>query len=506
MRVAGYVILLWVACLVLVGLAHGATLPIPKLPPAAAAPNVPFLETGRDLPPVIPSACQTQPMGNPFLLPWLSVDAISGDGTNIGIGSNHGCITPQNEPAIAVNPTNPQNVVIGSNDYRLCCDSAMHNDGGGIAYSSFDGGKTFEQVISPGWTTISGGRGFFGAVDSAGDPSLAYGPHGTLYYANMAFSRSSNLNGLAVSVSKDGGRSFSRPHLVAALNDPRYFIDKPWVTVGPGGMIYVSFTLFVSDDSGHYVASPIFLAESRDSVHWKYYLVSGGWFYNQGSTPQVSPTGKLFVSFEGYDVSTGQDEILVVSAAAHTLTVVASVHDNPACYFVNGDGRETLTGETFRSNNFPAFSIDPVTGRQVLAWADNVSCSKPTRSEILTSFGNASGTHYSAPYQLPGEGDRSFPAVAAFNGSVAVSYYTRGYATDGKSLDYALQYPLVGQQEFRLTEQSSDPSLQFDGAFIGDYTGLVLGTDGVAHAAWTDFRGLPGVTAPNQDIYTAAVR
>jgi hypothetical protein len=33
-----------------------------------------------------------------------------------------------------------------------------------------------------------------------------------------------------------------------------------------------------------------------------------------------------------------------------------------------------------------------------------------------------------------------------------------------------------------------------------------MGFDGVLHSCWTDFRGNPGVTSPNQDSYTDAVR
>jgi hypothetical protein len=34
---------------------------------------------------------------------------------------------------------------------------------------------------------------------------------------------------------------------------------------------------------------------------------------------------------------------------------------------------------------------------------------------------------------------------------------------------------------------------------------VALGSDGVLHPCWTDFRGKPGVTAPNQDAYTQAI-
>jgi hypothetical protein len=32
--------------------------------------------------------------------------------------------------------------------------------------------------------------------------------------------------------------------------------------------------------------------------------------------------------------------------------------------------------------------------------------------------------------------------------------------------------------------------------FIGDYTAVAMGSDGVAHPRWTDFRGNPGAASP----------
>jgi hypothetical protein len=33
-----------------------------------------------------------------------------------------------------------------------------------------------------------------------------------------------------------------------------------------------------------------------------------------------------------------------------------------------------------------------------------------------------------------------------------------------------------------------------------------MGSDLVIHPVWTDFRGRPGLTGPNQDPYTQAIR
>jgi hypothetical protein len=44
---------------------------------------------------------------------------------------------------------------------------------------------------------------------------------------------------------------------------------------------------------------------------------------------------------------------------------------------------------------------------------------------------------------------------------------------------------------------------EFSGSFIGDYTGVAVDSDGTAHAVWTDNRGNPGLTTPNQDTVVA---
>jgi hypothetical protein len=72
-------------------------------------------------------------------------------------------------------------------------------------------------------------------------------------------------------------------------------------------------------------------------------------------------------------------------------------------------------------------------------------------------------------------------------------------------LDYAASVSTDGfASERRLTSEGSNPFVEFaDGSFIGDYSQAAIGSNGVVHTAWTDFRGRPGVTAANQDVYVA---
>ena len=67
-------------------------------------------------------------------------------------------------------------------------------------------------------------------------------------------------------------------------------------------------------------------------------------------------------------------------------------------------------------------------------------------------------------------------------------------------LDFALKTCADGfAAATRVSSQSSNPYILFAGSFIGDYTGTAVDAEGNVTTVWTDFRGNPGVTTPNQD-------
>jgi hypothetical protein len=78
-------------------------------------------------------------------------------------------------------------------------------------------------------------------------------------------------------------------------------------------------------------------------------------------------------------------------------------------------------------------------------------------------------------------------------GGVVTSYYDRKYGHDQSTgfMDFTLK--VSGGAYVRVTDQSLPPSNEFPGTsgyslFMGDYTGLAVGSDGVAHPAWEDTR------------------
>src|SRR5438876_11445909 len=117
---------------------------------------------------------------------------------------------PQNETAIAVDPSNPNRVVGAANDYvtrTWSCSvsgtpcSAL-GDGYSGTYFSNDGGATWCCTSSdpshlgtliPGVERLTGGP-----YDAGGDPALAFDSRGHVYYAGLGFDRTAPPNAVAV--------------------------------------------------------------------------------------------------------------------------------------------------------------------------------------------------------------------------------------------------------------------------------------------------------------------
>lgn len=480
-----------------------------------------------------------------------NVDTITGD-TVVNVGSQTGCYAAQNETTVAVNPENPRNLVAGSNDYRVFNSREDRNDSSGWAYTSFDGGKTWKNIELPGLTYQTGATGALTDMDSAGDPVLAFGPHNTVYYANIVFSRLNAGSGIAVSVSHNGGLTWGSPSIVqldgvlpdGTATPTNYFNDKNWITVDPRtGQVYVTWTRFTYDSSGNYLESPIVEKTSDNQGRsWSAaYRVSptttnfsgGLTAFAQGSNPQVTRNGTVYIAYEGTVCAT----LACNGASDHDATVIASSRDHGKTWTneivgqnydfpYNADvANETLTGENFRINSYPQLTVDPVTQHLYVTWADDRNGQYTSAGVSVKTDGtafiasSADGRHWSSVTAAEPGGDVVFPAVAAFGGKVAVTYYTRSYDPSGIDLDYA--YTTVGwngqySAQHRITTQSANPQVQFvstgavtgntlQGVFIGDYSAAVIGWDGQLHPVWTDFRGHPGVDTPHQTVDTQSI-
>jgi hypothetical protein len=512
-------------------------------------------QTALDTPAAAAGLCRSAPVNVPGAYATLAaseVDAIVGDPVNNSGFSNFGCTTPQNETSIAVNPTDENNIVAGANDYRVCCDFTGLNDATGWAYYSFDGGKTWGNVQVPALTAETGSAGVFKKFDAAGDPALTFSPDGVAYYANIVFSRVSFASGVVVSVSRDGGQTWSDPNLVTFVDAGNFAHDKEWIAAGTDGKVAVTWTRFnLGPHGAGYNSSPIVSAVSKD--YGKTWNGAGSPVsddahpYNQGSQVQYGPDGALYVAYEGATPSSGYSQDATVIArstddgATFQTKELARVYDDNNCYPIYA-GRQTLTDMHFRLNSYPSMSVDPLSGVISLVWADQkgsgncggagASFVGTTSNQVRLIRSSWAGIGSAPVTTVTTKADKVFPSVASYNDKLVISYYTRDYGITSRAdvchwrtndlhggqvdpspstasvcMDYASKTWTAGggfSSQRRLSSESSNPFVQFaNGAFIGDYSQVAMGIDGRAHASWTDFRGNPGVTSPNQDVLVA---
>ena len=497
---------------------------------------------------------------NPYRNPAPNVDQITND-TTVTVGSQAGCSSAQNETTIAVNPNNPQNLVAGSNDYRVFNSREQRNDSSGWAYTSFDGGKTWANIQLPHLTYQTGATGALSYMDSAGDPIVAFGPNNTVYYGNIAFSRANPTAGgsqvasaIVLNVSHDGGLHWSEPIIVQkdGVDDAgnpvptNYFNDKIWLAADKtSGRVYVTWTRFTYDSDGNYLESPIVVARGthygrsfrsykRVDVAFRNPAQSPGLVpYSQGSNPQVGRDGALYIAYEGTSCATlacdqagDRDVTVVATSRDHGATFSRAIVDTNYDFPLNPDlGTLALTGENFRINSYPQLSYDPVYDHLAITWADDRNgkydksgVSVRTNGDNIVST-SSDGLHWTSPTVVGTSQDEVFGAIADYAGVIGLTSYTRHYDRQGINLDYAYwssHKQLRGRSAIhRITTQSENPQVQFvsqdedgniyQGVFIGDYSATALGSDLRLHPCWTDFRGKPGVTDPNQDAYTQSI-
>jgi hypothetical protein len=139
------------------------------------------------------------------------VEVYSDGGDDVRTNEEYFCF-PQNETSIDTNPVHGQekNIVSGINDYRL----------GGTGASGFgasnDNGQTWYSGIIP-FPTINPVGTSQGWLISGGDPAVVFDRAGVVYYAQIAFNRDDDTNGITVQRSTNGGYTWSRACIVHAI-------------------------------------------------------------------------------------------------------------------------------------------------------------------------------------------------------------------------------------------------------------------------------------------------
>ena len=157
------------------------------------------------------SAAQSQPR-TPASATAGCPNRYVGGGTSGGpnVKVNQDCsLRRQAEEVVAINPTNPNNLIAGQNDSRVGFNHCGYD-------FSFDGGKTWGDMVPPFYQfTLGDGH----TADACSDPTATFDSVGNAYIGGLLFEVADSPNAFVVAKSNAGiGGAFY--HTPAALSFP----------------------------------------------------------------------------------------------------------------------------------------------------------------------------------------------------------------------------------------------------------------------------------------------
>ena len=384
-----------------------------------------------------------------------------------------------NEPGIAVNPNNPQQVV------------AVYQGKSRAAYST-DGGRSF--TLAEG-TTPSDWR-------SAGDVSTAFDNKGHAFLCYLTFDRLGTMsywahgagrNGIYVRRSLDGGRTWEKEPLAVKAYPTGHEPDIQWEDMprifadnAPGsphaGNLYVgwiewqmeqSIILFSrSVDAGKTWSAPI-----RISTHAGLPRDDNGALV--GFVGTVGADGTIYAVWnDGNTIAftTSRD-------GGKTFLPSRSVIETGPPYFGGVPGVARVMG-------FPQIGVEWKGGRLHIAWSDY----RNGDIDVFTSYSADHGRTWSKPLRVNTDplhdgNDQFFQwlAVDPLTGAVYVQFYDRRDDPTNRKTFITLARSTDGGRSFT-NYAWTDRAFEGQAAFLGDYTWLTAYNNRV-YGIWAEAVG-----------------
>ncbi len=457
---------------------------------------------------------------------------------NVILTYDLGAIPYQNEPTVAVNPLDPDHVVVGAHDYDTPCV---------VSYVSFDGGETW--------------RGPFHAdlavEDSfCSDPVLAFDRDGNVYYAYLSIGTRplrvgqlllvAEVSSAVVSISRDGGITWEGPYIASTgiveqgQNSASItFIDKIWMNVGPDPFnperdnIYVTYTefrlIYPFLDQYPFVAAPIIEVSIKLVVSYdggktwtRPVAVSPVYRYPageldrpivQGSNIAVAKDGTLYIAY--YDsMSDGPFKGLFSPYVTVSYDGGRSF-EGPYAVVPGGTWEQDffLKPTYFRSwsSMFPFIAVSPNNSKEVYIVFGALGEAGGDRSDVYFSKSTDGGKTWREPKRVNDDltlRNQFFPTLTVSpNGTIHIIW--GDMRDDPNNYRYHIYYTKSGDggetfmENSRVSDYPSNPGRGIP-IFIGDYFGIAATNEDV-YIVWTDSRS-GEVGGRNQDIAFARLR
>lgn len=358
------------------------------------------------------------------------------------------------EPAIAINPLNPEHIAAGS--------VLM-----GYHYSK-DGGITWKSK------KLSSKYGVYG------DPVLTFDNTGRLYYFHLAsVSKSQHLDRIVCQVSDKiegsfGLESFSQPNGTKVQ-------DKHWVVVDPKtNVVYMTWTQFDKYDSPDPRDSSfiMFSKSTNRGISWsqpKRISKYGGDCMDsdmtvEGAVPALGPNGEIIVTWAGPKGLVMQKSL---DEGKTWLSEEKYVENQPEGWDINVPG-------FYRANGLPFLVSDmsegPNRGTLYLNWSDQRNGNDDTDVWLMKSTDG--GETWSKAIKVNQDGTRSHQFMTAIavdqsNGDLHLVFYDRHkYPSNANSTDVVWSISKDGGNTFQQQTISEKPFIPNEKVFFGDYLGI----------------------------------
>ncbi|HKS75738.1 MAG TPA: sialidase family protein [Terriglobales bacterium] len=422
---------------------------------------------------------------------------------------------PQAETNIAVNPTNPSNLVGIITDYSLRPGGDLTNGVSKYTVSN-DGGMTWADSFVPIKNNAYGftSDGVSWLVDR--DPGIAIDRQNNVYFSGLylklgpgsASAATSSQNNLISRMTYPGGVyvcAATLPNIVMTNAQCRPVftytgktgnttsVDRDWMAADAGsaspheGNVYVVWTHYTGCTLSTCQTKFIALSRSTDhGVTWSPIL-------------QINPASQTIVDWPM--VTVGDDGTVYVAYQFY----IQNKNERQHFLAVSTDGGQTFstpvamtpifTNVTFncpyRKNSAPNIVVSPVAGREYVydVWAEQTGSSSSIA--VARSRQTKGGGGFTTPVSINDStaGQREYAAAAVDgNGTLhAIWLDTRNSPTDTSQYDVYATYSKNLAANFTPNARVTPSTINGNTSFIGDFFGLTVEpATGIAHASWSN--------------------
>jgi len=395
-------------------------------------------------------------------------------------------VTFDGEPYIAINPTNPQNIVAAWMGLRFSSGAFRISI---ITRASFNGGNTWNTAV-----TLPHHQTTFGSADV----SMAFDKGGLLYISFIDYNEAGGTGGDYIARSYNGGQTWDTATEVTDISEvpSKAPLDRPWLVVDNSSTAN-SGTLYITSKPAPWISPPNrnYYKVSTDSGHtWSAIANVDGGNYLVGNliaAPMAAPTttinGHFCAVYPSYVASQNILPAFYLATSkdkGQSFSYSTVITYNPSPLDTNLKGGYRLAASPVDSNKMVMLATESSTGD----------------ADIMALHSNDGGQTWSAPVRVNddsvGNGKAQDMVWAAYNeqGKLAVTWRDRrnqstiGFWNAGYDFYYATSND--NGQTFSTNKLLSSQLIAFDSIIAQNGNDFMSSAfhDDTLYSVWGDTR------------------